>query len=46
MGEMADEMLLASARMQPARLQEAGFTWKHPEFRDALQAAMKDRDRR
>lgn len=35
-GEMAREVLLASARVYPERLQEAGFHWRFPELRDAL----------
>jgi uncharacterized protein (TIGR01777 family) len=36
-GEMADEMLLASIRMVPTRLQNAGFKFKHPELKEALE---------
>ncbi len=39
-GEMADEMLLASARVQPRRLAAAGFAFAHPELEGALQAAL------
>ena len=35
-GQMADELLLASARVQPARLQETGFQFRHPELEPAL----------
>jgi uncharacterized protein (TIGR01777 family) len=35
-GEMADALLLASARVEPARLREAGFEFKHSEIEDAL----------
>ena len=31
-GELAREALLASQRMAPARLQEVGFTFEHPEL--------------
>lgn len=31
-GEMADEMLLSSCRVAPKKLQEAGFTFLHPEI--------------
>jgi uncharacterized protein (TIGR01777 family) len=40
LGGMADEMLLASARVQPARLQAIGFQWRHPGLEDALRAAL------
>jgi uncharacterized protein (TIGR01777 family) len=35
-GEMADEMILASARVQPAVLFEAGFEFQFPDLHDAL----------
>ncbi|MCA1613488.1 MAG: DUF1731 domain-containing protein [Acidobacteria bacterium] len=35
-GEMADELLLASARVEPAKLQAAGFEFKHPTLEGAL----------
>jgi len=35
-GEMADEMLLASARVEPARLLHAGFTFRTPTLDAAL----------
>lgn len=35
-GEMAREVLLASARVYPERLKEAGFSWKFPRLQDAL----------
>ncbi len=41
MGEMADETLLASTRVFPARLQEAGFKFQHEEITDALSAVLK-----
>lgn len=37
-GEMADEALFASIRMAPRRLQEAGFAFKHPELKEALES--------
>jgi uncharacterized protein (TIGR01777 family) len=37
-GEMADELLLASARVEPARLKATGFEFKHP----TLEAALRD----
>ncbi|MDP9481399.1 MAG: TIGR01777 family oxidoreductase, partial [Actinomycetota bacterium] len=36
LGEVADELLLASQRMQPARLQETGYAFRHPDLEDAL----------
>jgi NAD dependent epimerase/dehydratase family enzyme len=36
MGEMADALLLASQRVVPERLQQAGFQFKHPTLRRAL----------
>ncbi len=35
-GEMAEELLLASARVLPARLQESGYSFRFPELEDAL----------
>jgi uncharacterized protein (TIGR01777 family) len=40
LGQMADEALLASARVLPARLAEAGFQFQHPTVEDALAAAL------
>jgi uncharacterized protein len=40
LGEMADEALLASARVIPARLNEAGFQFTHPTIDQALSAAL------
>ena len=37
MGEMADEALLASFRMVPRKLQDAGFAFQHPELGPALE---------
>ena len=36
LGGMADELLLASQRMQPARLEETGYTFRHPDLEAAL----------
>ena len=36
LGEMAGELLLASARVEPARLQASRFTFKHRELEPAL----------
>jgi len=35
-GQMADELLLASARVNPARLTESGFRFQFPKLEDAL----------
>ena len=35
MGQLADELLLASQRMEPAVLSEAGFEWQHPSLAQA-----------
>jgi uncharacterized protein (TIGR01777 family) len=37
---MADEVLLASTRVRPQRLLEAGFKFKHPELEGALRAVL------
>jgi uncharacterized protein (TIGR01777 family) len=36
LGEMADELLLSSARVEPRRLQEATYPFRHPELTGAL----------
>ena len=36
LGEMADELLLASARVMPKRLVETGYTFAYPELEGAL----------
>ena len=36
LGEMADEMLLASARVMPERLVQSGYEFRHPELGPAL----------
>ena len=35
-GDMADETLLASQRVQPVRLRESGFSWRHASLERAL----------
>jgi uncharacterized protein (TIGR01777 family) len=35
-GEMADELLLASARIQPIKLLASGYQFRYPELEDAL----------
>lgn len=44
MGQMADEMLLASNRAIPGKLAEAGFKFKHPVIREALAAVLARND--
>jgi uncharacterized protein len=39
-GEMADEALLASARVVPNRLKQAGFVFTHPTLADAFAVAL------
>ena len=39
-GELVDELLLASQRVRPHRLQEAGFTFARPELGPALDALL------
>lgn len=40
-GEMANELLLASQRVQPAKLLASGFTFRHAELRAALEGILK-----
>jgi uncharacterized protein (TIGR01777 family) len=35
MGQLADELILPSQRMEPAALEQAGFTWRHPSLAEA-----------
>jgi len=35
-GEMADELLLASARVEPAKLLASGYRFRHPEVEGAM----------
>jgi len=44
LGGIADELLLASARVEPARLQEAGYSFRHPELGGALRYLLGSRD--
>jgi uncharacterized protein (TIGR01777 family) len=36
LGGIADELLLASARVEPVRLQETGYSFRHPELEATL----------
>jgi NAD dependent epimerase/dehydratase family enzyme len=40
MGEMADELLLASQRAVPARLQAAGYSFRHSTLETAVRATL------
>jgi uncharacterized protein (TIGR01777 family) len=40
LGQMADELLLASVRAAPKKLLESGFTFRHPEIAEALRAIL------
>ena len=42
-GEMADALLLASARVLPTRLKESGYQFKFPEVEGALRHALEIR---
>ncbi len=42
-GEMGQALLLTSQRVEPARLLAAGFSFKHPELKGALEAVLKNR---
>jgi hypothetical protein len=41
-GQMGEELLLASDRVRPAKLAEAGFEWEYEELRPALEHALRD----
>lgn len=41
LGEMAQDLILASTRVIPAKLQAAGYQFVHPEIESALAAALK-----
>lgn len=43
LGEMADELLLASQRVEPAKLQSSGYVFQQPELKAALENLLKDR---
>jgi uncharacterized protein (TIGR01777 family) len=40
-GGMADDLLLASARVEPAKLEETGYEYRHPELEGALRYLLK-----
>ncbi|HCA56727.1 MAG TPA: hypothetical protein DEP46_01955 [Blastocatellia bacterium] len=39
-GEMGDALLLDSTKVQPKRLEDAGFEFKFPELKPAIEAAV------
>jgi uncharacterized protein (TIGR01777 family) len=41
-GEMADIALLASQRVEPARLKESGYVFQYPELKGALEHVLKE----
>lgn len=41
LGELADAELLSSKRVMPAALQQAGFSFKHPQLEDALRFTLR-----
>jgi hypothetical protein len=45
LGEMADEMLLASIRAQPARLTASGYRFRYPDLEAALRHVLHDTGR-
>jgi uncharacterized protein (TIGR01777 family) len=40
-GEVADAVLLSGARVEPARLKEAGYQFQYPDIESALRHALK-----
>ena len=42
LGEMGDALLLASARVLPKRLEDAGFKFQYPELKSALEHAVSE----
>lgn len=41
LGEVADELLLPSARVEPERLKETGYAYRHPELEGAFRELLK-----
>jgi uncharacterized protein (TIGR01777 family) len=41
LGEMADALLLCSARVEPARLRASGYSFRHPDLEPALRDLLK-----
>ena len=42
-GQMADELLLSSARVEPQRLTQSGFEFRHPTLEAALRHLLETR---
>ena len=42
LGGMADNLLLASARVEPAKLEETGYEYRHPELEGALRHLLEE----
>ncbi len=42
LGEMADALLLSSARVEPARLQATGYQFKYPQLEGALRHLLRE----
>jgi uncharacterized protein len=42
LGEMADALLLSSARVEPARLKAAGYSYKYPDLEGALRHVLQE----
>ena len=40
-GQMADELLLASQRVEPAKLMASGYAYQHRSLRQALESILK-----
>ncbi len=43
-GNLADELLLASQRVVPRKLEAAGFTWQHPKLESALRDLLQTKE--
>lgn len=43
LGEMGEELLLTSIRAEPAKLKTAGYSFAHPDVRDAIRAAVRQK---
>jgi len=42
LGEMGQDALLTSTRVKPARLEDAGYRFKHPQIEEALRAVLSE----
>jgi NAD dependent epimerase/dehydratase family enzyme len=40
LGQMADDLVLSSQRVTPARLQSSGYTFRYPTLEGALRSAL------